>query len=514
MAEMGKLTFCEKLVYLQRQPISFDGRPYLPDVYAVTDRNLVLRCSRQTEKSTFLVNTILYEACTNPGIQMLFVCPRIEQARVFSHSRLLPSLEQSRLIRRTLLGRTARRPQVTNMQFANGSVLFVRAAYYSADSCRGISSSLLMVDEFQDMAAGDLPVLQETLSHARNGRTILTGTPKDISNHLEAVFSQSTANEWTIQCAKCRKGVILDERSLGPAGIICPDCRRPLDPRTGRWVARNPNARWGAGFWVNHAMVPWLNYDEILDRQRLYDLPRFKNEVLGLPSTLGDHIVTREELEGCCEDYSMAKSLADVPERLRSYMIAGLDWGGGGTSRTVLVLGFMRSDYKFQICRMERFPAQEDPKRILTEVARHCEQFQVRVIGADGGGIGHVYNRLLFDKLQGRHVLYGILYSASGQAPRQDGVLWKWTVDRSASIGAVFSRVKKKMVVFPHVRESGSYLDEFACEVLVYDDDQRTGRFDHPETMPDDALHATNYALLLGVRAFQGQKNHMEGYGN
>jgi hypothetical protein len=105
-------------------------------------------------------------------------------------------------------------------------------------------------------------------------------------------------------------------------------------------------------------MVPWVNYDEILDRQRLYDLACFKNEVLGLPSTLGDHIVTRQELEACCGTYPMAKSLADVPEPYRKYIIARLDWGGGGTARTALVLGFMRTDFRFQICRMERFAAQ------------------------------------------------------------------------------------------------------------------------------------------------------------
>lgn len=140
----------------------------------------------------------------------------------------------------------------------------------------------------------------------------------------------------------------------------------------------------------------------------------------------------------------MAKSLASVPERFRNYMIAGLDWGGGGTSRTVLVIGFMRTDYKFQICRTERFAAQEEPNRILTEVARRCEKFNVRLIGADGGGNGHVYNRLLLDKLQGRHLLYAILYSADGQEPRQDGMLVKWTFGRSQSIGAIFSRIKKK----------------------------------------------------------------------
>src|SRR6185437_6743928 len=155
---MGKLSFCEDFVALKGKPMSFAGRPYLPAIYAVQARNLVLRCSRQTEKSTFLVNTILFEACTRPGVQILFVCPRIEQARVFSRFRLLPALEQSPLIRRTLLGRRVRRPQVTNLEFVNGSALFVRAAYHSGDACRGLSADLLLVDEFQDVAEGDLPV--------------------------------------------------------------------------------------------------------------------------------------------------------------------------------------------------------------------------------------------------------------------------------------------------------------------------------------------------------------------
>ena len=62
---MGKLDFCEQFVYLNGKPISFNGRPYLPRIYACENRNLVLRCSRQTEKSTFVANTILYKACTS-----------------------------------------------------------------------------------------------------------------------------------------------------------------------------------------------------------------------------------------------------------------------------------------------------------------------------------------------------------------------------------------------------------------------------------------------------------------
>jgi hypothetical protein len=79
-------------------------------------------------------------------------------------------------------------------------------------------------------------------------------------------------------------------------------------------------------------------------------------------------------------------------------------------------------------------------------------------------------------------------------------VLWRWVVNRSASIGVLFGRVKKQLIAFPRAEESGTFLDEFACEVAVYDDINRSIKYTHPETQPDDSLHATNYALLIAIR--------------
>lgn len=496
-----KLDFCRKLVHLQpRQLIQFDGRPYLRAIYAAQAGNQVLRCARQTEKSTFLVNTILYELCLRPGIRILFVSPRKEQSTVFIRSRLLPCLEQSPIIRRTLLGASARRPSGENMSFHNGSSLFVRAAFHSADAARGISSDLLLVDEFQDIAAGDLPVLQETLSHSeKDGRTLLTGTPKLIDNHLDAAFQHSTANEWTVHCTHCEGRVIFDQHSLGASGVVCPGCQTPVDPASGRWVPRNPGSRWGEGFWVNHLMVPWVSYDDILEKQRVYDPTGFRNEVLGLSTTLGDHLVTRAELEACCQPRRMAESLDQVPEQARVTLIAGIDWGGGTNSRTVLVIGWMRSDYVFEVLRMDRFRPDEDPAYVVDQLVRRCRQFRIRWIAADGRGNGFVYNRNLFDRIGGGVGLYGLIYAVSSGRPEADGVIQKWSVDRSATLGHVFTRIKKQSVLFPHVEDSSSFLDEIACEVAVHDDHNRTVKFTHPDTQPDDALHALNYALILGV---------------
>jgi len=46
----------------------------------------------------------------------------------------------------------------------------------------------------------------------------------------------------------------------------------------------------------------------------------------------------------------MAASLADVPYEAQPHLIAGVHWGGGAHSRTVLVIGYMRRDFVFQIC--------------------------------------------------------------------------------------------------------------------------------------------------------------------
>ena len=165
----------------------------------------------------------------------------------------------------------------------------------------------------------------------------------------------------------------------------------------------------------------------------------------------------------------------------------------------------MDQRYTFHVCRFEAFAAREDPDAVLEAVAQRCRQFQIPFIAADGGGNGHVYNRLLWERLQAKPALFAILYPIADQDPYQDGVLYKWTVNRSATIGAMFSRIKKQQVVFPRVADCGSFLDEFACEMAEYDDINRTVKYTHPATQQDDALHATNYALLLAILIFNAR---------
>ena len=430
---MAMLEFCQNFVFLRNKPIDFSGRAYLPEIYQASPTgNLVLRCSRQVEKSTLICNLIIYHATTSPGIQMILVCPRREQASVFSNTRLLPTIESSPLVNRSLLagGRT----RVMDLQFANGSSLFIRAAYNSADPIRGLSADVLFVDEFQDVAAGHLPVMQETLSHSSRAQTVITGTPKLSDNPLEGVFQRSTAAEWRVPCGTCGTDTRLDDGVIFSDGLGCPNCHSDIEPSSGSWVRRNPESDWGQGFSVNHLMVPWVTHNDILSRMVSYDPTRFKNECLGLPTSLGEHVITRREAEQCCKAMPMAQSLSDVPAQFQQNLIAGLDWAAAGVAPG-LVIGYIDLDKVFHIVRFDRYRPAEEPNEVLEAVAKKCLQFHVQCIGVDGGGNGHVYNNLLLNQLgvmqRGAVTpIYAIHYGPSDQQVHQQGA--RMALDRKS----------------------------------------------------------------------------------
>jgi len=493
--------FAELAIRLDRRPFSLQERPHLWDVYDSRARNLVIRASRQCEKSTFLVNRILHDTICQPGIRILLVSPRHEQGKLFSRDRLQATILNSPLVCQILWSNASRRMPLKDIAFSNGSHLYVRSAFRDANGVRGITADELLIDEFQDVAQDELGVIQETLSHSATPRTVLVGTPKLADNHLERMFTQSTANEWRVTCTKCQHLVLLDHTALGPSGYICPRCIEPIDPRLGRWVPRNPQATWGQGYWVNHTMLCWLNVHDVLARKASYDPIRFTNEVLGLPVFLGDHLVTRAELETCCGQQPMATTLAQFPASFRNALVAGVDWGGGSTSATALVIGYLnRRDRNFHVCLFRRWLPGLDPSIVRQEVARVCREFRVRLVGADGAGNGSVYNRLLFDAMEPSPLIFGIHYSTVDQDPRSDGVLRQWTISRTGSISTLLTKIKLQKVHFPRVDDCGSFLDEFAGLLAERDDYHRSIKYDHTPGQFDDSVHACNYAHALALR--------------
>ena len=141
-----KTAWIHNLIHLNGEKFDFTGREYLLPIYNTDDKEVLLKTARQVEKSTLLANELTVMAALLPFFRNMYVSPSHVQTRTFSNDKLKPVLERSPMIARYLQDNKVS-TQVFEKGFTNGSMTFLRSAFFSADRARGISSDLLCYDK-------------------------------------------------------------------------------------------------------------------------------------------------------------------------------------------------------------------------------------------------------------------------------------------------------------------------------------------------------------------------------
>jgi len=338
------------------------GRPYRLDDYFPFEpffrtrlpRSVLLKTGRQVSKSTSLAAQGVVFSNSVPYFSTLYVTPLFEMVRRFSHNYVRQFIEDSPVRRLFVGARTMN--SVLQRTFLNGSAMYFSYAFLDAERTRGIPADKNVVDEVQDMNYDFLQIIHETLSGSPYNLRQYAGTPKSLDNTVEKLWQDSSQAEWVIRCrhAGCRhwnvpaaEWDLLD--MIGPwhrdisercPGVICARCRRPLDPRTGRWVHRFPERRWTqAGYHVPQIIMP-MHYAS----QEKWDVlvgkmngrggtspTTFFNEVCGESHDYGAKLVTLTELRAAC----VLPWRCDAEEARRHvdryvHRVLAVDWGGGG----------------------------------------------------------------------------------------------------------------------------------------------------------------------------------------
>lgn len=98
-----------------------------------------------THNTTFLANNLAVTSVVQPYNKALYVSPSHTQTRQFSNEKLRPVIEKSPLIKRYFQDSSVSY-QVFEKGFTNGSYIFLRSAFRSADRTRGISACNLCIN--------------------------------------------------------------------------------------------------------------------------------------------------------------------------------------------------------------------------------------------------------------------------------------------------------------------------------------------------------------------------------
>jgi len=484
------------------EKFSFRGRRHLLRIYDTPARRMLLKCARQVEKSTLLGNISLTYMCMVPAYKALYVSPSATQTKTFSNDRIKEPLETSPVLKRFTTRMLS--SNIFEKQFVNRSKITMRYAFLNADRARGIPAWLLDIDEFQDILSDNIPVLEQCTAHAptRYKRHIYSGTPKSLDNNIEYYWERlSTQCEWVVPCSGCNHWNILGEKNIGKRGLVCEKCHtliNPMDPRA-QWAKMVEDAPF-EGYRIPQLMVPWKPWDEILLDYQRYPRDKFYNEVLGLSYDSGMRPLTTGQVKDCCNENILMTDLDQYRQMSPSYPIyAGLDWGTGEHSYTVLVLATYMNQ-KFRVFYVHRFVGPDvDPEIQIEKIIEMLVYFRPAVIGMDYGGGFFPNNKLI--KRFGPQRAFRYQYAARpNRKVSWQGNLNRFIVHRTEVMSDIFNAIKANKCELPRWEE---FRDPYGQDMLnifsEYNEQLRMIMYKHAPDKPDDTFQAILYAWLASM---------------
>lgn len=491
------------------EKFTFNGRRHMRRAYDTPARRILLFCARQVEKSTLLGNRAITYSCMVTGCRTLYVSPSATQTKTFSSDRIKDPLETSDVLRAFTMN--ALQQNVFEKQFVNRSKITLRYAFLNADRTRGIPAWQLLIDELQDILSDNIPIIEQCTSHApeRWKRFVYSGTPKSLDNVIEYYRANlSTQGEWVVPCDRHggeggRYWNILCEKNIDRKGLVCEKCRELIDPM-------HPDAQWARmveeapfeSYRIPQLMVPWKAWSEILLDYERYGRDKFYNEVLGISFDSGLRPLTMKQVQECClEEVRMSFEALEALRNL-SYgrdVFAGIDWGTGEHSYTVLTLG-MYVNSKFRIFYVHRFVGEDtDPEVQLTKIIQMLRYFNVVIIGVDYGG-GHYPNDRLVRTFGQERVQKYQYVAKSKRKVHWNPNYRRWMTNRTDVMSDIFNAIKRKQVELPRWEEfKQPYAQDLMNIYSEYNESLRMIQYRHSPDKPDDTFHSIVYCMLASM---------------
>lgn len=480
-------------------------------------RKMLMVFGRQCEKSTTIGNMLISMSNIVPYLRSLYISASDVQMREFSDERLRAVIEDSPKLK-DLTKSNEGKNETQNVQtkrWRSQSKIILRSVYRSADRVRGISTDLLGVDEIQDIFTDTFPVIEETqfASDLDGGPiSIYAGTPKTFDNALEFYWSRfSTQNEWVVRCTGCTKWNVIEIDHIVPKGLACTKCGKLLNPLAdGQWARLGKkDAEW-EGFRVPQPIVihafahkPEVferKWADLLNKLKRYGRAKFQNEVMARSFDSGTKPVTFDEVRRCALPDRKFESRDDVRREMKATRTyAGVDWGTGTSSYTVISIWYYDSNGRFALLYAKKYEGIEaEADFTIADIIRLCKVFNVTRIGADFGFGFHANPKL--QKAFGTKLLQFQHAGSQRKKVDWDKVGGKFTTHRTRVLQDIFTLIKRGPENGGIAFVNWDEFELFANDILsVYQENsERRGEltFDHPPGVPDDFLHTLCFAFL------------------
>jgi hypothetical protein len=496
-----RANFVQGILNLDGKPYSLADYPHMILPYNINPDEMVLHFSRQTSKSVTVAGRMVGDAIGTKHLKQMYISPTVDQTKLFSNDRIKPFVETSEFIKKYYVDSRLTQ-NVFTKEFKNFSKIYLRYALHDADKLRGFSIDKLYFDEVQDLRAGIIDVVEETMSRSDYKKTIYTGTPKRSKGTLADIWHRSTKNEYVIKCGACGHWNILDDGNIGKEGVICKKCGSDkMHLEAGQWVSTyslgtpKPTIEGFRICALHFAKAPWVNWQrDIIRKMETRSQQIFFNETLALEYDGGTIPIKKEELYAV-SDRSIR--LNPKPSRLDlSYSsAAGIDYGPANSeaSNTVMVIVQRRPGF-YYIPFAKKFIGKEGEfDHIHNTVPKIMDTWKAQYIAADYG-MGEASNAEIRKQIGTDRLIAFQHVNAQKERARWNAKLGAYTLNRTESMTLIFNALKAGKIRFVSPLDMDPFFEDILNIYSEFDDELGTMRYIN--SGPDDFFHALLYAIF------------------
>ena len=344
----------EKARILNGAPFSFKNREYLYQIYNEQSKETYISKGRQTELSECIANLILYLGWKHPGSTIVYCSDRDSHTSKFSNQRIKKKcITSSQVIQAELCD--IRNHTATKLVMKNDSIVYFVASWSGYDQVRSIDADFVFLDEIQSQDVSEIDVVRAGVSHSPHGRIFGVGTGDDYQTSWSDLYHNGRQYEW--------------------------------ESKSKQWVAKNPDADY-ASYNLPQTIVPWITPNMIEDQKKKMASPRrFITEVMGQFWKGQKRPLTMEAVKKLFRN-ELTITPAATLDRTRGPVIAGIDWGGGGASDTVVWIDqVVNSEIPiFETLDIIRINDTQDVQEIADRVVRILKEYEPDKGVQDAGG--------------------------------------------------------------------------------------------------------------------------------
>lgn len=515
--------------YPYDKPLSCSNRPFSYAMFHMQIGGfLCFRAARQIGKSSSLAARQLIYAHIIENYRSMYIAPH--QSFLDTYANRLREMERAF---RFYQQYPDYRQNLKYKEYPNGSVTQLVKCLTDTQEARSKTASELLYDESQLLDPDFLPDIEQCQKAMPMPGTIYAGTSTTVESLLETKYLDSSQATWLLRAPgyvspSAGKGWINcgDKEDIlkiiQPQGVTNPANGQVIDVKDGMFVhAATQRFELGyLGFHIPQIIIPdyanvpqkWM---EIYNAFENYDIKKFLQEVLGIPTEEGMREITLQDLRNMCilpESPDTLKSMCNETNGRYKYVVSGCDWGGSDynpaaktkISYTVHVILGINWDGTMDIVHMKQY-AGMDYRAVANEICENHRAYNAIGLASDFG-VGAAYNMLLREHpaiKPERHLIFA--YSGPQTAlikpPATGGWFNQYALNRTESITTLYQAVRDRRIRCYAWDAAKEHLLEFLNLFRVPTElpgGQATFKYQRHGSKADDTLHAVNFAYCLG----------------